>query len=61
MSAYWANLVKTGNPNGSGLPEWPLYTTSEKKIMLLAVKQEAKPIADSGGLDFLYNKMSTGQ
>jgi len=22
MSRYWANFVKTGNPNGEGLPEW---------------------------------------
>jgi len=23
MSSYWANFIKTGNPNAKGLPEWP--------------------------------------
>ena len=23
MSSYWVNFIKTGNPNGKGLPEWP--------------------------------------
>jgi para-nitrobenzyl esterase len=23
MSSYWVNFVKSGNPNGGGLPDWP--------------------------------------
>jgi len=25
MQAYFANFIKTFNPNGAGLPEWPAY------------------------------------
>ena len=24
MSSYWANFMKTGNPNSEGLPYWPI-------------------------------------
>lgn len=31
--AYWANFVKTGNPNGAGLPEWPGYSPKTDTLM----------------------------
>lgn len=32
MSAYWANFIKTGNPNGAGLPVWPKASLDAGKI-----------------------------
>ena len=29
MEAYFANFIKTFNPNGKGLPEWPAYTDKD--------------------------------
>jgi para-nitrobenzyl esterase len=34
MNAYWANYVKTGDPNGPGLPAWPLYDGTEPALVL---------------------------
>jgi para-nitrobenzyl esterase len=35
MSSYWANFAATGNPNGKGLPEWPLYSSKSEQAMVL--------------------------
>ena len=35
MLSYWANFVKTGNPNGSGLPTWNKYQNKTDKVQEL--------------------------
>jgi para-nitrobenzyl esterase len=32
VQAYWVNFAKTGNPNGSGLTNWPRYDASKDVI-----------------------------
>jgi para-nitrobenzyl esterase len=33
MMEYWANFVKTGNPNASGMPYWTEFKEKEASVM----------------------------
>ncbi|XP_058432034.1 cocaine esterase-like isoform X2 [Marmota monax] len=34
MMKYWANFARNGNPNGEGLPHWPLFDKDQKYLQL---------------------------
>ncbi|KAL6084905.1 hypothetical protein STEG23_036275 [Scotinomys teguina] len=34
MMKYWANFARSGDPNGDGLPLWPVYDQNEQYLML---------------------------
>jgi para-nitrobenzyl esterase len=33
MMTYWSNFAKTGNPNGEGLPAWPVFSEAHPAAM----------------------------
>lgn len=53
MSSYWINFVKTGNPNGSGLPEWKKYDSLTGNIMEFNEGAVLRPEMFKGEFEFM--------
>ncbi|WP_324673534.1 carboxylesterase/lipase family protein [Hymenobacter sp. GOD-10R] len=51
MESYFANFIKTGNPNGGSLPNWPQLKSGQ--VMRIDVKTQAEPDATRARYQFL--------
>jgi carboxylesterase 2 len=58
MSQYWANFIKTGNPNGGNLTVWPAMS-SVTQTMWLGDSWGVDEIADSEKLAFMEDFFAT--
>jgi len=50
MGTYWTNFAKSGNPNGENVPQWPVFSNDDPKLMILKTEPEVAPIPDEESL-----------
>jgi len=46
MHRYWVNFVRSGDPNGPGLPEWPRYDPAADALLDFATDGIPRAVAD---------------
>lgn len=56
VSRAWINFAKTGNPNHSGLPNWPAYNPTNTATMHFDIACEVKPQLDKELFDLVNNE-----
>jgi len=61
MMAYWTNFARNGDPNGAGLPVWPVFTGVGSQIMDLNSSSAARSNADEDRFRFIASYRSHGR
>jgi para-nitrobenzyl esterase len=58
MLNFFANFIKTGNPNGEKLPEWPAAKAGDKNPPVMVLDTESKSVNMDDSRYYFQDKMS---
>ncbi|MFF3412735.1 carboxylesterase/lipase family protein [Streptomyces sp. NPDC002742] len=61
LMGYWTNFVSTGDPNGRGLPPWPVFSPDAATVMEIGAHFRAIPVSDPARTDFWIRFFSAQQ
>jgi para-nitrobenzyl esterase len=66
MATYWTNFAKSGDPNGSGLPNWPAFSDANPVLMYFARTPHTGPVPSADALRvmdqyFAWRRTSEGE
>jgi len=53
MATYWTNFAKSGNPNGPGLPEWPVFRAGGPTVLYFKGEPHTGPVPNLDKLTVL--------
>ena len=59
VMGYWVNFVKTGNPNGPGLPHWPSVDPKNPETMELGDKFGSRPVLTGDRAKLMQDYLTT--
>ena len=61
IQQYWTNFAKTGNPNGAGLPRWPMFDSEQGNVMNLDQPARVTQISDHARLQRIDRVYATAR
>jgi para-nitrobenzyl esterase len=53
VATYWTNFAKYGDPNGKGVPTWPVFADSDRRVMYFNQKPYPGPVPSADALEVL--------
>lgn len=59
MNGYWVNFIKTGDPNGGNLTNWPAACADDETVQRVGDAFEQTPIADPSQVQIFQDWFAT--